>query len=43
VYGYLPVELADRTDFVVEVYGEPIPAVRHDGALYDPTGAKLRS
>jgi hypothetical protein len=43
VYGYLPVELADRTDFVVEVYGEPIAAVRHDGALYDPTGAKLRS
>jgi 4-methylaminobutanoate oxidase (formaldehyde-forming) len=42
-YGYLPIELADRTDFVIEVYGEPIPAVRHDGALYDPGGAKLRS
>ena len=24
-YGYLPVELADRTDFVIEVYGEAIP------------------
>ena len=42
-YGYLPIELADRTDFVIEVYGEPIPATRHDGALYDPSGAKLRS
>jgi 4-methylaminobutanoate oxidase (formaldehyde-forming) len=42
-YGYLPVELADRTDFVIEVYGEPIPATRHDRALYDPDNAKLRS
>ena len=42
-YGYLPIELAERRDFVIEVYGEPIAAVRHDGALYDPTGARLRS
>jgi 4-methylaminobutanoate oxidase (formaldehyde-forming) len=42
-YGYLPVELADRTDFVIEVYGEPIPATRHDGALYDPTNSRLKS
>ena len=42
-YGYLPVELADRTDFVIEVYGEPIPAIRHDRALYDPDNARLRS
>jgi 4-methylaminobutanoate oxidase (formaldehyde-forming) len=41
-YGYLPVELADRRDFTIEVYGEPIPAVRHDGALYDPTNARLK-
>src|SRR5262245_20046222 len=34
-YGYLPVELCDRTEFVIEVYGEPVPATRHDGALYD--------
>ena len=43
-YGYLPVELTDhRRDFVIEVYGEPIPAVRHDGPLYDPTNARLKS
>ncbi len=42
-YGYLPVELADRTDFVIEVYGEPIPATRHDGALYDPKNARLKA
>nr|MDP9465491.1 FAD-dependent oxidoreductase [Actinomycetota bacterium] len=42
-YGYLPIELADRTDFVIEVYGEPIPATRHDGALYDPTNARLKA
>jgi sarcosine dehydrogenase len=43
VYGYLPIALADRKEFVIEVYGEPIPAIRHHGALYDPTGEKLRS
>ena len=44
-YGYLPVEQidADRRDFTIEVYGEPIPATRHDGALYDPKGIRLRS
>ena len=30
-------------DAVVEVYGEAIAATRHDGALYDPKGARLRS
>jgi sarcosine dehydrogenase len=42
-YGYLPIELADRTDFVIEVYGEPIPATRHAGALHDPKNARLKS
>ena len=42
-YGYLPVEHTERTDFVIEVYGEPIPATRHDGAPYDPTNARLKS
>lgn len=42
-YGYIPIELANRTEFVIEVYGEPISAHRHDGALYDPTGARLRA
>jgi 4-methylaminobutanoate oxidase (formaldehyde-forming) len=42
-YGYLPVELAERSDFIIEVYGEPIRATRHDGALYDPSGARLRA
>ncbi len=42
VYGYLPVELLDRTEFTIEVYGEPIPAVRHDRPLHDPAGARLK-
>jgi 4-methylaminobutanoate oxidase (formaldehyde-forming) len=42
-HGYLPIELADRSDFVIEVYGEPIPATRHDGALYDPKNIRLKS
>jgi sarcosine dehydrogenase len=42
-YGYLPIALCDRTDFTIEVYGDPIPATRHDGALYDAAGVRLRS
>ncbi len=42
-YGYLPIELIDRTDFVIEVYGEPFKAIRHDGPLYDPAGTRLRA
>ena len=41
-YGYVPVALADRTDFIIEVYGEPIRATRHDGPLYDPSNSRLR-
>ena len=42
-YGYLPVDLLDRTDVVIEVYGEPIPATRHDRPLYDPSSTRLKS
>jgi len=42
-YGYVPVEHLDRDDWVIEVYGDPIPATRHEGALYDPKGARLRA
>ena len=42
-YGYLPIALAERTNFTIEVYGEPIPATRHDGPLYDPTNERLRA
>ncbi|HSB86176.1 MAG TPA: aminomethyltransferase family protein, partial [Ilumatobacteraceae bacterium] len=42
-YGYLPVEVSDRDEFVIEVYGEPIPARRHDRPLYDPTNARLKA
>jgi sarcosine dehydrogenase len=41
-YGYVPAALAERADFVVEVYGEPIKATRHSRPLYDPTNARLR-
>lgn len=43
VYGYLPIEHCGRSDFIVEVYGEPIPAIRHDRPLYDPNNARLKS
>jgi 4-methylaminobutanoate oxidase (formaldehyde-forming) len=42
-YGYLPIELAERNDFVIEVYGEPIPAQRHNGSLYDPKNTRLKA
>ncbi len=41
-YGYLPIELCQRSDFTIEVYGEAHPATRHDGPLYDPKGERLR-
>ncbi len=43
VYGYLPIELATREDFIIEVYGEPIPAKRYDRPLYDPDNTRLKS
>ena len=43
VYGYLPIEHCTRSDFIIEVYGEPIPAVRHDRPLYDPDNTRLKS
>jgi sarcosine dehydrogenase len=42
-YGYIPSELATRDDFVIEVYGEPVPARRHDRPLYDPDNRRLRA
>jgi len=41
-YGYVPIEHATRTDFVIEVYGYGHRATRHDGPLYDPTNARLK-
>ncbi|MEY2753650.1 MAG: Aminomethyltransferase [Actinomycetota bacterium] len=43
VYGYVPVEHLDRTDFAIEVYGERIPATRHTAALHDPTNSRMKS
>ena len=44
-YGYLPTDLAeaDPSSFVIEVYGEPIPATLHNGPLYDPKNTRLKS
>jgi len=42
VMGYIPVSEAMQSEFQIEVYGEPINAVRRDGAIYDPTGARFR-
>ena len=42
-YGYLPVHLASEQGFEIEVYGEAIPATRHDGALHDPSNARLKA
>jgi 4-methylaminobutanoate oxidase (formaldehyde-forming) len=43
LYGYLPADLLDRTEFTIEVYGEPFHATRHDTPLYDPKGTRLRA
>lgn len=42
-YGYVPAAIADGQGFTIEVYGEPIAATRHDRALHDPDGRRLRA
>ncbi|MFP6634116.1 MAG: FAD-dependent oxidoreductase [Planctomycetota bacterium] len=42
-YGYIPSELTAESDFEVEVMGEPVRAIRHDGALYDKGREKILS
>ena len=42
-YGYIPVGETAHDDFTIEVFGEPIAAVRHDGALYDSKNERLKS
>jgi 4-methylaminobutanoate oxidase (formaldehyde-forming) len=42
-YGYLPVEIADRTDFTVETFGSIYPIVRVESPLYDPENRKLKA
>ena len=42
-YGYLPIEHCERTDFIIEVYGEPITAIRHDRPLHDPDSSRLKA
>jgi sarcosine dehydrogenase len=42
-YGYIPIAHCTRTDFTIEVYGNPVEATRHDQPLYDPEGTRLRS
>ncbi|WP_085901810.1 GcvT family protein [Kiloniella majae] len=40
--GYIPTSLADKQGFEVEAFGKRYPAVRIDGALYDPMNKRLR-
>jgi len=42
-YGYIPIEETAHRDFTIEVFGEPIAAIRHDGALYDSKNERLKS
>lgn len=42
-YGYIPIEETANRDFTIEVFGEPIAAIRHDGVLYDPKNERLKS
>ena len=42
-YGYIPTEETMHRDFTIEVFGEPIPATRHDGPLYDPKNERLKA
>jgi hypothetical protein len=41
--AYPPTELVDDGAFQVEVEDAPYPAFRHEGALYDPGGERVRA
>ncbi|MFQ5806453.1 MAG: FAD-dependent oxidoreductase, partial [Phycisphaerae bacterium] len=43
VYGYVPIEEAEETDFQIEAFCEIVPAVRHDRPLYDPDRTRILS
>ncbi len=43
VYAYLPIALAQESEFKVEAFGKTSKARRHDGALYDPGNARLKA
>jgi sarcosine dehydrogenase len=40
--AYVPVDLSDESDFVVDVATEKFPATRLDRPLYDPAGSRIR-
>jgi 4-methylaminobutanoate oxidase (formaldehyde-forming) len=40
--AYVPVELADETDFIVDVATDRFPARRESGPMYDPKGTRIR-
>jgi sarcosine dehydrogenase len=40
--AYVPVDLSDESDFVVDVATEKFPATRHERPLYDPAGSRIR-
>ncbi|MEX1107783.1 MAG: glycine cleavage T C-terminal barrel domain-containing protein, partial [Dongiaceae bacterium] len=43
VYAYLPIALAQESDFEVESFCERYPARRYDGVPYDPANERLKS
>ena len=42
MFGYLPPDLADKTDFMLEVFGERHPITRTNAPLYDPSNCRLK-
>ena len=42
-FGYLPVQIADRTDFTIEAFGKAYPAQRGPRVLYDARMERLKA
>jgi 4-methylaminobutanoate oxidase (formaldehyde-forming) len=42
-FGYLPIALADESDFKIEAFGKPYAAKRGPRVLYDPKMERLKS
>ena len=43
IYGYLPVDMMDQTEFELELFGDRSPICRVDGPLYDPDNERLKA
>ena len=43
IYGYLPIDMMDQSEFELELFGKRSPIHRVEGPLYDPKNERLKA